>query len=352
MKKKFKIKTLDKYINEALYNKKNGYYSTKKSFGKYGDFITNPKISILFSEILTVWIILFWKSINSPKNFNLIELGAGDGEMMYDIISTTKNYPEFAKSVNFYIFEKSNQLKKVQKKKLFKNKVKWINNFSEVRNCKSIIIGNEFLDSFPVKQLIKENQLWFEKCVKERKDKVEFIYKKADVKKYENKIGINLAYNQKFLEFSIEQIRFLKKLSMFLKKTGGGLLFIDYGYNNSRMRDTLQGIMNHKKCDVLSYKGKVDITHLINFNFLKKLLKKNNLKICKYNTQERFLKQMGIFERAEILAKNLSFRQKSDIFFRLKRLTDKQQMGELFKVMFASNEDTKFNYGFESDNIK
>ena len=352
MKKKFEIKTLDKFINEALYNKKNGYYSRKESFGKYGDFITNPKISILFSEILTIWTILFWKSINSPKRFNLIELGAGDGEMMYDIINTTKNYPEFFKSVNFYIFEKSNQLKKVQKKKLIKNKVKWVNNFNQVRNCKSIIIGNEFLDAFPIKQLKKENCSWFEKYVKERNDKSEFIYKKTDIKKYENKIGINLASDQNFLEFSIEQIKFLKEISKFLNKIGGGLLFIDYGYNNPKMRNTLQGVMKHKKCNILSYKGKVDITHLINFHFLEKLLKINNIKICKFNTQEKFLKQMGIFERAEILAKNLSFSRKSDIFYRLKRLTDRKQMGELFKVMFASNEDTKFNYGFESDNIK
>ena len=42
-KKKMKIKknnyfTLDKFIEESLYNKKSGYYMKKNPFGKKGDF--------------------------------------------------------------------------------------------------------------------------------------------------------------------------------------------------------------------------------------------------------------------------------------------------------------------------
>ena len=66
---------LDQFINFALYDKKNGYYMKKNPFGKGGDFITAPNITRLFSEILAVWTITFWKSIGSPKQFNLIELG-------------------------------------------------------------------------------------------------------------------------------------------------------------------------------------------------------------------------------------------------------------------------------------
>ena len=43
---------------------------------KKGDFITSPNISRLFSEMIAIWIISYWKEIGSPKNFNLIELGA------------------------------------------------------------------------------------------------------------------------------------------------------------------------------------------------------------------------------------------------------------------------------------
>ena len=49
-----KIKSLDKYINEALYDKTNGYYSNKNPFGHNSDFLTSPIISVLFSEMLFI----------------------------------------------------------------------------------------------------------------------------------------------------------------------------------------------------------------------------------------------------------------------------------------------------------
>ena len=67
---------LDKFINNSLYNKKSGYYIKKNPFGKKGDFITAPNVSRLFSEMIAIWVVSFWKSIGSPKEFNLIELGA------------------------------------------------------------------------------------------------------------------------------------------------------------------------------------------------------------------------------------------------------------------------------------
>ena len=67
----------------------------KNPFGDKGDFITAPNISRLFSEMISVWSIEFWKSLGSPKRVNVIELGAGNGEMMKDIIETFQNFPDF-----------------------------------------------------------------------------------------------------------------------------------------------------------------------------------------------------------------------------------------------------------------
>ena len=86
---------LDKFINLSLYNKKFGYYMKKNPFGKEGDFITAPNISRLFSEMIAIWIVSFWKSLGSPKKFNLIELGAGNGEMMRVLCESFKNFPIF-----------------------------------------------------------------------------------------------------------------------------------------------------------------------------------------------------------------------------------------------------------------
>merc|ERR1711991_472169 len=124
-KKNFNL-PLDKFINFSLYDKKYGYYMKKNPFGKEGDFITAPNISRLFSEMIAIWIISYWQGLGSPKKFNLIELGAGNGEMMKIIIESFKNFPNFLQCCNFFIYEKSPSLIKVQKKRLVKNKIVWL----------------------------------------------------------------------------------------------------------------------------------------------------------------------------------------------------------------------------------
>ena len=88
----------------------------KNPFGKKGDFTTAPNISRLFSEMIAIWIISFWQNLGSPKNFNLIELGAGNGEMMKILIESFQNFPNFFKACNIFIHEKSSTLIKIQKK--------------------------------------------------------------------------------------------------------------------------------------------------------------------------------------------------------------------------------------------
>ena len=70
------------------------------------------------------------------------------------------------------------------------------------------------------------------------------------------------------------------------------------------------------------------------------------LDFIKLTTQKKFLIKMGILQRAEILSKNLTFSKKSDIYFRLRRLIDKKEMGSLFKVLFATKRKNNFKLGF------
>ena len=80
--KKAKTLPVDKFFQNVLFDKKFGYYSSKNPFGKSGDFITAPKISKLFSEIIAIWIVSTWEIYGKPKKINIIELGGGNGEMM------------------------------------------------------------------------------------------------------------------------------------------------------------------------------------------------------------------------------------------------------------------------------
>jgi cyclopropane-fatty-acyl-phospholipid synthase len=345
--KKYHNLPLDKFIDLSLYNKKFGYYMKKDPFGKKGDFITAPNISRLFSEMIAIWIIKFWQSLGSPKKFNLIELGAGNGEMMKIIIESFQNFPSFLECCNFVIFEKSPSLIKIQKKKLGKKKIVWISEIKKLKKNPTIFIGNEFFDAIPIKQFKRKKGIWFENYVNlENFDKAFFFEKEINIKDIEKKIDFKISQNQNFIEYSELGLNYLRNICNIIKKNTGGLLLIDYGYTEKKMKNTLQAISNHKFANILEEIGNTDITHNINFNLYKKFTKKIGGLEVDITTQKNFLNNMGIKQRAEIISKNQNFLKKADIYYRLKRLIGEKQMGNLFKVMLVKNTNNKFKFGF------
>ena len=337
-----KILPLDKFIDEVLYNKTKGYYMNKNPIGQKGDFITSPNISVMFSEMLAIWLISFWEKLGSPKKINIIELGGGTGEMMLQILNTINNFKKFKTSASFYVYEKSLYLKKIQKKNTKNYVVKWINDLDKISKNPSIFIANEFFDSLPVKQFIKKKNKWFEIFVRSKNNKLQLIHVKTNLSNIQKKIDIN----QNFIEYSPLALKKLNTVSKIIRKNNGGLLIIDYGYNSKKNFNSLQSLKNHKQNNFLDNIYQSDITHMINFNYYKNKIKKLKLDFIKLTTQREFLIKMGILQRAEIISKNASFLKKSDIYYRLKRLIDKKEMGSLFKVLFATKKENNFKLGF------
>jgi len=336
---------LDEFINKALYNPKNGFYMKKNPFGKSGDFITSPNVSILFSEMLSIWTIAFWQNLKCPKKINLIELGSGNGQMIYDMINSFKNFPKFYQSCRFIILEKSPHLKKIQKKKLKKLDVKWIKNFNEIQKGTNIFFANEFFDALPIKQFFKIKNKWNERFIKLEKKNKSFININSDIRKIEKKVGFKISNKQKVIEYSPVALKYLKNISRKINNKGA-LLIIDYGYLEDTMKDTLMTIRKHQVTDILKETGSADITYNINFKLFKKIINILKLKCQGITTQRNFLTNLGIQQRAEIISRNLPFTKKADIYYRLKRLIDKNQMGDLFKVMLITNKKMNFKLGF------
>ena len=345
--KKNDLLSLDKFIEESLYNKKFGYYMKKDPFGIKGDFITAPNISIIFSEMIAIWIISFWESLKCPSKFNLIELGAGNGEMMKVLVNTFDKFPKFKDACNINILEKSELLKKLQKEKIKNKNIKWLKNLNKLNNLPSIFIANEFFDALPIKQFIKKKNKWYERHVKFNKiKKLEYLDVPFDMQKFEQKIKLKISYKQSFIEYSPLTMDFLKNITNKIKLNNGGILIIDYGYINKEIKNTLQAVYKHKYMNVLASFRNSDITYNLSFDLIDKMIKKFGTFCSLITTQKKFLTKLGILQRAEILSKNMPFSKKADIYFRVKRLIDKNQMGDLFKAMFITNKKNKFKLGF------
>tara|TARA_B100000780_G_scaffold87797_1_gene60419 strand:+ start:839 stop:1894 length:1056 start_codon:yes stop_codon:yes gene_type:complete len=348
--KKNNFFTLDKFIEDSLYNKKHGYYMRKNPFGEKGDFITAPHISILFSEMIAIWVIAFWEKLGCPKKFNLIELGAGNGEMMRVLVNTFNKFPQFKNSCTINILEKSELLKQTQKNNIKDKKIRWLSSLSELNDFPCIFIANEFFDALPIKQFLKKEKKWHERHVKFTNDKeLEYFDIPFDMQKFEKEIKFKISYKQKFIEYSPLTTKYLKTIINKIRLNNGGILIIDYGYLEKKMKNTLQAISKHKYSDVLKDFRNSDITYNISFNLINNIIKKLGPYPSISTTQKNFLTKIGILDRAEILCKDMPFNKKADIYYRIKRLIDEKQMGNLFKVMLITSPKNKFKLGFETD---
>ena len=177
--------------------------------------------------------------------------------------------------------------------------------------------------------------------------KAKFINKRVNIEKVEKKINFKVSDKQNFIEYSPLGLKYLKDIFGYIKKNDGGLLIIDYGYFNEKMQNTLQAIYKQKYSKVLENIGKSDITYNINFYFFKKIAENFKELNINFTSQKKFLTKLGIHQRAEIIGKNKTFSEKSDIFYRLKRLVDKKQMGDLFKVMLIKKSNNNSQIGFQ-----
>ena len=338
---------VDKLFQKVLYDKKIGYYATKQPFGKKGDFITAPKISNLFSEIIAVWIISTWQVLGKPKKLNIVELGPGDGSLTKILIKVFERFPEFNAAKKIYLYEISNFLKDVQQKNINNKDIKWIKNFRNLNNGPVIFFGNEFFDAIPIKQFKKIKNSIFEKnFTLDKNNNIKTVFKKASFSNSKIIKSYKTLSKLKFIEFPKLGFQELRKMAKKISKLKGCILLIDYGYFKPNNQDTLQSIMKHKKNDLLNNLGKADITAHVNFKLLNEFFLKNKLKIKNLLSQKDFLENMGIIERANIISKKMKFTEQSDLYLRIKRLLSPQYMGELFKVILAYKARSNKFFGF------
>ena len=345
--KKKKSLPVDKFLQNVLYDRKFGYYSSQVPFGEKGDFITAPTISNLFSEIISIWIISTWEKFGKPEKINIVELGPGDGSLIKILLDISKKFPEFNSAKNIFLYETSDYLKKIQKSNIKNNKIKWIKNFQNLNDAPVIFFGNEFFDAIPIKQFKRIKKKLYEKNYSINENcEIKEILRKANKQDLKNIQSFKVLKNLQFIEFPKFGLIEMKKIIKTISKLNGCLLMIDYGYLKPNNQNTLQSVIKNKKNNLLQNLGKADITSHVNFSLLNEFFLKNKCKVKKVISQKEFLIKMGINSRAEIIAKKMKFRDQANLYLRLKRLLSPKLMGELFKVILVYKCKNNNYYGF------
>jgi NADH dehydrogenase [ubiquinone] 1 alpha subcomplex assembly factor 7 len=110
-------------------------------------------------------------------------------------------------------------------------------------------------------------------------------------------------------------------------------LFIDYGFSETVVGDTLQAMSEHKYVSPFRAPGLDDLTAHVDFSSLAKEFRDANLLVDGPITQTEFLLKMGLVERAQALMREARADQVNAIETGARRIADPDGMGGLFKVM-------------------
>ncbi len=314
------------YMHLCLLDPHDGYYTRHVAFGEDGDFITAPMVSQMFGEMIGVWVAQVWRNMGAPEKFRLVEVGAGRGELMSDVLRVIDKVPGMRAATEVAFVEPSPVLAAAQ-----------ADRFDGVHACARledlptdtpmILIANEVLDCLPARQFVLSDKGWCERRVGVRDG--ELVFGLVETPDFAPPFEV---LPGETVEISYEQARFARQLAEMLKKTTGAALLIDYGRDAAGSGDTLQALHRHRKSDPLAAPGEHDLTMWADFPVAIDIAIKTGVKHSPVFTQAEFLTAMGIRARCEVLIRKNP--GKSNIIkHQYERLTAPDQMGDLFKVV-------------------
>ncbi len=325
----FGFMDVETYIDLCLFHPRYGYYTQNavNPISKQGDFITAPEITSLFGEMLGLFFIHSWHQLACPKKIALIELGPGNGTLMKDILGVMKYFNCIP-----YVFLKeiNPSLKKKQYATLapLTEFLYWIDDFETLPPMDfTFIVGNEFLDTFPIQQVIKNP------CGSFDLRKITLL----------NNTLVFQPHTHPIVERHPKTKSFMTSLQTYMKYQKSLCLLIDYGDNHpydTRYGDTLQALHQHQFVCPLYQPGSADITHHVPFDMLETMVRKSGFRHSFIQTQRQFLIDLHIQVRYENAIKKRDSHSALPITQAVERLISPKDMGSLFKVFYFWNHPT------------
>jgi SAM-dependent MidA family methyltransferase len=336
--------TIDDFMLACLHDPQAGYYATRPALGEDGDFVTAPLISQMFGELVGLWCVEVWSRMGCPRPFRLVEMGPGDGTLMADILRAAHLVPAFGLAADLWLVETSEPLRAAQGKRLADARPSWASTLAEVpAGAPLIVISNELLDCLPVRQFVRTDTGWAERRVG-LDDAGALAFGLAPPPR-----GLALpdARAGELWEVSAGQVALGVEVGRRIAQDGGAALFIDYGRGRPEPGDTLQALKGHEKVGPLDCPGEADLTVHADFPAFAAAARAQGVETTAIVTQAAFLRALGIERRCAALSRSRPDRAEG-LKGQLARLTDADEMGELFKVV-AIHSPGLFVPGFEAE---
>jgi NADH dehydrogenase [ubiquinone] 1 alpha subcomplex assembly factor 7 len=336
------------FMRVCLTGRADSYYRRADPFGAAGDFVTAPEVSQIFGELIGLWCADMWRQLGAPKRFNLIELGPGRGTLMRDALRAARVVPGFLDAVSVVLVEVSEALRRVQRDTLSDTTapVHWRDAFDDVDDkAPLIVVANEFFDALPVRQFVRSERGWAERCVGlDTAGALSFGLAPVG----STVAGLGDGEVGAVREMAPARVGVARAIGERIADEGGAALVIDYGFTGPAWGDTLQAVKGHAFVDVLAEPGLADLTSHVDFTTLAQAFADGGARASAVTTQGEFLSGLGAFQRVAKLKVAANATQARDLDSAYHRLTAPDAMGSLFKVLCAVAPDTLQPAGFPS----
>ena len=294
------------------------YYATRDPLGARGDFTTAPEVSQMFGEMIGGALADCWKRVGSPTDVIYVELGPGRGTLASDALRVMRT-ADFAGEVHFV--ETSPVLLQMQKASV--PEAHWHKSIDDLPAKPLLLVANEFLDALPICQHVG---------AAERRITVAAG-------------GLAFDRDGEIVETSPARDEAVGSIATCLAAKGGAALFIDYGHERSAPGHTLQAVRGHRFSPILAYPGEQDLTSHVNFEALVNAARDAGASVTPLVSQGEWLIRLGIEARAQALSRANPDRA-GEVQSALERLTGREQMGQLFKVLAIHAPDWPAPAGF------
>ncbi len=254
------------FMHACLQDPEFGYYVTQPAIGRAGDFITAPEISQVFGELIGLWAAVVWQQMGSPPRVNLVELGPGRGTLMRDALRAARLLPDFFAALSVHLVESNETLRSEQAATLadagvpltFHSRMKkvfWDD--TVLGGLPTIVIGNEFLDTFGVHQFVFADDAWRAREVSlDVAGQLQFVVNDQNAYRPKSLPLSRDPVDGDVFESSVELAVFAGVYLARCAQNGPfAALFLDYGHEATGFGDTLQAVADHKSVPPLFAPG-------------------------------------------------------------------------------------------------
>lgn len=356
------------YMETCLYHPDWGYYTGQgEIFGEQGDFITAPEMGSLFAMGIAQHLAQLWLANHDSAPVpavHLLEVGAGSGQLAYDII---QHWPQERVALASYsIIERSPRLIQRQQEKLTEHCQQagvLLQHLNEMPHdfC-GLVVANEVMDALPVERVSLTPTGYERQAVDWDTQQGQLVWFGLPL---DDELATMTAIRMQHLQQALIEGTILSPycteihqalpdwLKSFQRLQRGALLLVDYGYTRSEYYHPQRGggslmchFRHHAYDEPLRWPGLQDITAFVDFTTVAECADNMAMDVMGYTTQGHFLMNSGVLQCLEAVEDPMLMTELAE---QLRRLMLPGEMGERFQLMQLSRGFDCAGPGFEID---